>query len=72
MAKQRRIGPPRRLPGYFKGASPAYIDPRDVLPMDTTPTPCYNATRQGDEYTCLKCRIRWDVHEERPPCPMED
>lgn len=48
------------------------IDPHDVLPMDVQPTPCYQPTRQGDEYVCLKCRMRWGVNEDQPPCPLED
>jgi len=46
-----------------------YDDERDVLPLDEIPTPCYQPSRQGDEYFCRKCGMRWDVREERPPCP---
>lgn len=31
-------------------------------------TPC-NVRREGDEYVCAKCKLRWDVHEDQPPCP---
>lgn len=29
--------------------------------------PC-TQRQEGDEYVC-RCGVRWDVHEERPPCP---
>lgn len=25
--------------------------------------------QESDEYVCTTCRLRWDVHEERPACP---
>lgn len=30
--------------------------------------PEHNERQEGDEYFCPKCRKRWDVHEEPPPC----
>lgn len=33
----------------------------------TCPAPI-NAT---DEYYCTRCMLRWDTHEDKPPCPKQ-
>lgn len=35
------------------------------------PTPCPRPRQEGDEFVCVKCAHRWDVHEEKPPCPRD-
>lgn len=41
--------------------------PRSTSPYDHSTL--HGALRQeGDEYVCAKCRKRWDVHEDAPPC----
>lgn len=30
--------------------------------------PMHRKRQEGDEYYCPRCRKRWDVHEEAPPC----
>lgn len=39
-------------------------------PLNALPEPCPTPRREGDEYTCPRCHIRWDTHEDQPPCPQ--
>lgn len=27
--------------------------------------------QESDEYFCIQCRMRWDVREDQPPCPLK-
>jgi hypothetical protein len=36
--------------------------------VQTSPTTACPVRQEGDEYAC-PCGLRWDVHEDRPPCP---
>lgn len=29
---------------------------------------CPQPVQENDEYLCRRCWIRWDTHEEKPPC----
>jgi hypothetical protein len=31
-------------------------------------TECPEPVQEQDEYRCIKCGIRWDVREDKPPC----
>ena len=33
--------------------------------------PCPAPRLESDEYVCTLCRLRWDMHEEKPECPAE-
>lgn len=60
--RPKRRGPPTRLKGGFGFQPPQVADP---------PRPCPEPRQESDEYVCPRkgCGLRWDTHEDRPPCP---
>lgn len=34
------------------------------------PKRCPYPITQSDEKVCLRCRLRWDTNEDKPPCPQ--
>lgn len=41
---------------------------RGFQPSPYPRTFCPRPRQEGDEYVCSRCRLRWDVHEDKPPC----
>lgn len=29
---------------------------------------CPEPRQESDEYVCSRCMLRWDIHEDKPPC----
>jgi len=48
------------------------MDDDDPLFEGEIPRPCFRYRQEQDEYVCTnpRCRLRWDVQEEQPPCPL--
>lgn len=60
------IAEPLQLPRLL-GKRPALGAPYgESLPWAGCPEP----RQESDEYAC-SCGLRWDTHEERPPCPRK-
>lgn len=67
----------KRAEAYAKQLGRDYEVVRHTLVVDAfryihapaKPEPkCPEPMQQGDEYVCKACLVRWDTHEERPPC----
>lgn len=62
-AKRRRME--RRKAEY--GACPPYV-PHAGSVVSSRPLTCGHR-QEGDEHMCPGCGLRWDLREDRPPCP---
>ena len=59
------VAEPLQLPRLLK---PDPTPPRIMYEMPWAG--CPEPRQESDEYVC-PCGLRWDTHEERPPCPRK-
>lgn len=67
---------------YFAEIGPDRLRVKDIGTPSTPARPALDAHKpletacdvrsEGDEYHCVraKCHLRWDIHEDRPECPL--